>query len=67
METAEVLKNMRKFITIDVGGTDIKYALMDENAEIIEQGDIPTPKATREDFVEAIGSIYDKYADQLKP
>ncbi|MBQ6488547.1 MAG: ROK family protein [Solobacterium sp.] len=57
---------MRKFITIDVGGTDIKYALMDENAEIIEQGDIPTPKATREDFVEAIGSIYDKYADQAE-
>lgn len=66
MKSAEVFKHMRQFITIDVGGTDIKYALMNENAEIIEQGDVPTPKTSREDFVEAIGSIYDKYAGQAE-
>ena len=28
---------MKKYVSIDIGGTDIKYALMSENAEIIEK------------------------------
>ena len=27
---------MKKYVSIDIGGTDIKYALMSENAEIID-------------------------------
>jgi predicted NBD/HSP70 family sugar kinase len=34
---------MANYLTIDVGGTNIKYALMDENAEIAAKGEIPTP------------------------
>ena len=30
-------------VTIDVGGTEIKYALFSEDAEIIEQSKVPTP------------------------
>ena len=30
------------YLTIDMGGTFIKYALMDENAQITEKGKIPT-------------------------
>ncbi len=35
---------MRKFLSIDVGGTNIKYALMEEDASILEKGEVPTPK-----------------------
>src|SRR5699024_6196103 len=30
-------------VSIDVGGTEIKYALFSEDAEIIEQSKVPTP------------------------
>jgi predicted NBD/HSP70 family sugar kinase len=54
-----------KYLGIDVGGTEIKYALMTEE-EILEKGFIPTPKESLETFIEAIGGIYDRYADQTK-
>lgn len=54
-----------KYLGIDVGGTEIKYALMTEE-EILEKGFIPTPKESLDTFIEAIGGIYDRYADQTK-
>ncbi len=54
-----------KYLGIDVGGTEIKYALMTEE-EFLEKGYIPTPKESMDAFIEAIGQIYDKYADQTK-
>ena len=33
---------MRKYVSFDIGGTDIKYALIDENANIIEKYKIAT-------------------------
>ncbi len=57
---------MRKFLAIDVGGTYIKYALMDEEANIQEQGQEPTPRTTLEDFVDVIGGLYDKYEGQIE-
>ena len=44
--------------TIDVGGTFIKFALMNEHSEIIERGKIPTPMTGRDDFIAAIEKIY---------
>lgn len=35
---------MSEYLTIDVGGTNIKYAIMDENANISEKGEYPTPR-----------------------
>lgn len=57
---------MTQYLAIDVGGTAIKYALMDAEANILEQGDVPTPKTSLDDFVETIGGIYDKYADGIE-
>ncbi len=54
---------MEKYLGIDVGGTEIKYALMTEE-DILEKGYIPTPSTTLDDFIEAIAGIYDKYRDQ---
>lgn len=54
-----------EILVIDVGGTAIKYALMNEESEFIEKGSVATPQENIEDFVECIGSIYDKYEDKV--
>lgn len=55
---------MNNYCVIDVGGTNIKYALMNEN-EIFEKGEIPTPYEGLETFVEQIGLIYDRYQGSI--
>ena len=55
---------MSRFLTIDTGGTNIKYALMDEDAVIFDQGEVPTPHDSLESYVETLGQIYDKYGDE---
>ena len=52
-------------MTFDVGGTEIKYALMDENFTIYERGYVPTPKDTFEQFRDAIDGIYRPHADEV--
>lgn len=47
-------------LSIDIGGTFIKYALMDETASFLSRGKIPTPQTGREALVNAIGKIYDE-------
>ena len=46
---------------IDVGGTFIKYALMNEHSNIIERGKVPTPKSDRDDFINAVVNIHRSY------
>ena len=45
---------MNYILGLDVGGSAIKYALMDKEANFIENGMIPTPLDTKEHFIEAI-------------
>lgn len=54
---------MSKYLVLDVGGSSIKYATMDEKKNIFERGKVPTPLDCLESFVEAVGSIYDQYSD----
>jgi predicted NBD/HSP70 family sugar kinase len=55
---------MADYLAVDVGGTAIKYALMNENAEISEKGEVPTPHESLDEFVETIGKIYDMFASK---
>lgn len=56
---------MSNYLTVDVGGTNIKYAIMDEEANIKEKGEVPTPISEGlEKFIEVLKEIYDKYKDQ---
>ena len=57
---------MKHYLTIDVGGTAIKYAVMDEVADIISRGEVETPKDTLENFVETIGQIYDEVSGDVE-
>lgn len=54
-----------KKLVFDVGGSAIKYALMEDDATIIEKGKEATPQDTLEHFLDIIKSIYEKYKDQI--
>ncbi len=59
-------KIMNKYLTIDVGGTFVKYALIDEVLNITEKQIIATPQESLDEFIETIGEIYDHYHDVIK-
>lgn len=48
-----------EILTVDIGGTFIKYALMNEHMDILDRGKVKTPIRGREALVEAIGQLYD--------
>lgn len=51
-----------EYLVFDVGGTAIKYALMNDELEMLEKGNVPTPLDTLENFLEVIKSIYTRYS-----
>lgn len=55
-----------KYLVLDVGGSAIKYALMNEKAEFFEKGQVPTPMDSIESFIDTIGGIYDQYKDGIE-
>ncbi len=57
---------MKTYLTLDVGGSAIKYALMQEDLTIIEKSSVKTPMDTLDNFIETIGKIYDQYESQIE-
>lgn len=49
------------YAVIDVGGSAIKYALMDETGCFIEKSSTPTPKKGLAEFIDTIGNIVDEF------
>lgn len=59
---------MKKYLVLDVGGTFTKYALMDEEAEILEKSKVPTPdyeNHTKDDFYHVLDGVVKEYKDQV--
>ena len=52
-----------RLLAADIGGTFIKYAVMDQDMHFLEKGKIPTPRTCGEDLVETLGSLYDRAGD----
>lgn len=50
-----------KYLAVDIGGSSIKYAILDENVNFIERGTTPTPLESIEQFTTTIASLYDKF------
>ena len=50
-------------LSVDIGGTFIKYALMERNGDIFARGKIPTPQEGSGELIEAIGRLFDEMAD----
>ncbi len=47
-----------KYMVFDVGGTAIKYSVMDEKLVRHDEGEVPTPQDTREHFYQVLEEIY---------
>lgn len=52
-----------KILTVDIGGTYIKYAYMSEDMAILSRGTVRTPKDSRSELIEVIGRLYDGMPD----
>lgn len=55
---------MTDYLTIDIGGTNIKYAVMDDTGTIHEKNKQKTP-ADLDSFVDQLQAIIDQYLDQV--
>ena len=49
---------MKKYLVLDVGGSAIKYAVMDAEKNIYERGKVPTPLDCLDSFVNSVQSLY---------
>lgn len=52
-------------LVFDVGGTFIKYALMNDNSDILEQGKVKTPEYETDKMLAAFKGVIDNYNDQI--
>ncbi|MDY2628473.1 MAG: ROK family protein [Lachnospiraceae bacterium] len=59
------VKDTDCYLVIDVGGTFIKYALMDGTTAILEKDEVPTPLTGLEDYLQTLETIYRRYEGQV--
>lgn len=57
---------MKQYLVLDVGGTFIKHALMDEEGTIYKQDKVQTPLTSQEDFFQCIEHIKDCYEEKIE-
>lgn len=57
---------MKQYLTFDLGGTFIKYALMNEKAEILEQGKVPAATDSLEGLLNAMKAVGDRFSGQFE-
>lgn len=57
---------MKNYISLDIGGSSIKYALMDENTHILEKSTIITPHTSLETFLDTIQEIHKQFATHIE-
>ena len=55
-----------KLMVFDVGGTEIKYAVMDEEFNIYDKGYVPTPYDSFEHFSQIIKEKYELHKEEVE-
>ena len=48
---------MAQYLVLDIGGTFIKYAIMDDKANFIEQGKVPAHTGSEEDMLASLADV----------
>ncbi|MDC2841730.1 ROK family protein [Limosilactobacillus mucosae] len=56
---------MHSFLSIDVGGTTIKYALLNNAGQITKKDKVPTPTSSLTEFMKSIYAIIDQYQPEI--
>ena len=54
-----------KVMVFDVGGTEIKYSVMDEQFHREDAGSVPTPDDTQEHFLATLEALYRPHAAEV--
>ena len=57
---------MTQYLVFDVGGTNLKYALMDKTGHIVEKGSTPTHHENLDTFMSSMYEVGDKYQNQFE-
>lgn len=56
---------MMKCLAMDFGGSSIKYAVVNEQAELEQTGSAPAPLGSVEEFVDSVEKLYLQYHDEI--
>lgn len=54
-----------EYLVLDIGGSAIKYAVMDEEINFIFKDKITTPRDSLDSFINIISDIYNKFKDRI--
>lgn len=54
-----------KCLACDFGGSSVKYALVDDQAQMEHSGKLPAPLDSVGDFVDTVGLLYDRFRDEI--
>lgn len=57
---------MEKYLSFDIGGTNLKYALIDEKGQILEKDRVKTDAESLDTFMASMYKVADKYQDQFQ-
>ncbi len=52
-------------LSMDFGGSSVKYGLVDNQANILETGKLPAPLDSKEQFLDTVFSLYEKYKEKI--
>ena len=55
-----------KLMVFDVGGTEIKYSVMDESLERRDSGSVPTPMGSQEEFFDVLCGLFAPHASEVE-
>lgn len=53
------------YLTLDIGGSSIKYAIINQEGQILERGNTIAPRQGIDQFINTIGDLYDQYASDV--
>lgn len=54
---------MAQYLVLDIGGTFIKYAIMDDSAQFVQQGKVPADTSCEAAMLSSLGVLRDAVAD----
>lgn len=57
---------MKYYLSIDIGGTNLKYGLLDRAGNLIEHDKVPTPTDNRDEFLKVLESVIDTYVTRIR-
>lgn len=55
---------MNEILTLDFGGSSVKYALLNDNLEFADAGRVAAPKKDEAEFLSCVQGIYEQFKDR---